>query len=130
MLLVDAVTDYGADHATCALTVRQVPPFGTADAVPALVGLEYMAQAVGAYVGLRARDLGQPILPGFLIGVPALDLSVTSFAVGDQLTAHVRRTWGDDRLGSFDTTLARGGDRVASATLRAFRADPAELGLA
>jgi predicted hotdog family 3-hydroxylacyl-ACP dehydratase len=130
MLLIDAVTHYGDDRASCALTVRSVPPFGSDDTVPGLVALEYMAQAVGAYVGLRARELGQPILPGFLIGVPELDVGVASFRVGERLTATVHRTWGDNQLGSFDTTLERDGERLASATLRAVRGDPQELGLA
>lgn len=130
MQLLDEVTDYGEDRASCVLTVRGVPPFGADHAVPGLVALEYMAQAVGAYVGLRALELGQPILPGFLIGVPQLDVAVPSFHLGERLTAHVHRTFGDDRVGSFDTILCRGDERLASATLRAFRGDPKELGLA
>jgi predicted hotdog family 3-hydroxylacyl-ACP dehydratase len=129
MLLVDAVTDYSADRATCIVTVRDDPPFGGGGEVPGLVALEYMAQAVGTYVGLRAIELGELVLPGFLIGVPHLDVQVERFEVGERLTATVHRTFGDRYVGSFDTELLRERERVASATLRAFRGDPRDIGM-
>lgn len=130
MLLIDEVTEYEPERIACAVTVRSFPPLGTHDAVPGLVALEYMAQAVAAYAGLHARERGEPLLPGFLIGISRMDVQVPSFRVGERLTASARHTWGDARIGSFDATLTRSDTHVATATLKVARGDPKELGLA
>ena len=66
--------------------------------MPAVIGLEYMAQCVAAYAGLTARQGGRPPRIGFLIGCRELRLDVEAFSVGDRLEVEARRVWGENDL--------------------------------
>ena len=58
MLLLDAVRSYDGDTIVCAVTIAAdglfVEQLNGQPGVPALIGLEYMAQCVAAYAGLAA----------------------------------------------------------------------------
>ncbi|MCD9460442.1 hypothetical protein [Marinibactrum halimedae] len=53
--------------------------------VPAWVGIEYMAQAMGAYAGVRSKRLGKPIEKGFLLGTRKFKAYCEVFAKGQTL---------------------------------------------
>ena len=54
--------------------------------VPAVVGIEYMAQAIAAGAGPSARGKGEAARMGFLLGCRNLTIAVDSFQVGDSGT--------------------------------------------
>ena len=101
MLLLDRVLSYSTDFVTCEVEIRADSPFGGTDGVPAIVGVEYMAQCVATYAGLSAREKGQPARIGFLLGSREIRLEADSFPTGTKLTVEARRTWGENDLGSF-----------------------------
>ena len=96
--------------------------------VDALVGVEYMAQTIGAFVGYIGLAKGQAVRVGFLVGIREAKFLVPSFSVGDVLDVEVVRVWGDEDAGAFQCTLTRGGEPLLTASLQVFR-EPSEEGL-
>ena len=68
MLLIDEIIDWGAQHASAALTIRPDTLFLEGDRVPAHIGIEYMAQTCGAWAGAVARESGLAPRRGYLLG--------------------------------------------------------------
>ena len=68
MSLLDRVQAVEDDSLVAMVEIREGIPFFAGCAVPAWVGLEYMAQAIAALAGARARREGRPIPLGLLIG--------------------------------------------------------------
>jgi predicted hotdog family 3-hydroxylacyl-ACP dehydratase len=96
-------------------------------AVPAWVGIEYMAQAVSAWAGARAlRGGGRPRI-GFLLGTRRYDVHCAAFPGGRTLRVQVRCEFmGDNGLGLFDCSIHLDGAEVAAGRLSVFEpANPA-----
>lgn len=110
MMLLSAVLDHSAQHTVCAVEVGADNPGLAADGtVPALMGLEYMAQGVAAHAGLRGWAQGEGPRVGFLIGARRLDFrSRAGFRVGQRLIVHVTRTWGEEEFAMFACRLVDG----------------------
>jgi predicted hotdog family 3-hydroxylacyl-ACP dehydratase len=128
MLLLDRVLSYSDDLMRCEVQIRPESPFvAGAEGVPAIVGLEYMAQTVAAFAGLSARAKGEPPRIGFLLGSRDVRIDVTSFAIGDRLTIEARRTWGENDLGSFACEVRRGADVLLQGNLTVYQGPLPEL---
>ena len=121
MLLLDRVLSYETDRVTCEVRIGPETPFLEDGLVPAVVGIEYMAQTVAAYAGLTAREQGKDAKIGFLLGCRDLTLGTEGFAVGDLLVVEARRTWGDADLGSFACSVARSGEVVVQGVLNVYQ---------
>lgn len=92
------------------------------------VGIEYMAQAIGAHAGYQAQLAGRPIRVGFLLGARKFSARVGAFAAGSVLLVraqHVLR--GENGLSAFDCSITLSGEPgaapLASATLTVFEPD-------
>lgn len=120
MILIDEVVEAAEGRIAARLTLRPTSPFVEDDRVPALVAIEYMAQTIGAYAGLRARAAGGAPKIGFLLGTRELTLEVDAFAVGDELRIEARHVWGDDQIGSFQCEVLRAGRTLASALVNVY----------
>jgi predicted hotdog family 3-hydroxylacyl-ACP dehydratase len=121
MLLLDRVLSYDGERVVCELVLEPNSPFSDGAQVPAIVGVEYMAQAIATGAGLSARDKGQPPRVGFLLGCRSLTLAVDSFRVGDRLTVEARRTWGENDIGSFACKVWRGDDVLVEGALTVYQ---------
>jgi predicted hotdog family 3-hydroxylacyl-ACP dehydratase len=92
--------------------------------VGAWVGVEYMAQAVAAHAGHAARQRGEPVKVGFLLGARRYQSSVSGFGQGMVLRVHVRRELqGENGLGAFACRIedASNGVALAEATITVFQ---------
>ena len=91
------------------------------DGVPAWIGIEYMAQAVAAWSGARARTGGGSPRIGYLLGSRRYEASVPVFEVGAELRvfAHCELMAGNG-LGMFDCRIEQGGRVLASGRLSVF----------
>ncbi|HIV73221.1 MAG TPA: hypothetical protein H9903_19960 [Candidatus Aquabacterium excrementipullorum] len=88
---------------------------------PAWAGIEYMAQAVAAWEGNRARLEQRPVDLGFLVGTRRYESTVQGFAIGARLRIEGRcELMGDNGLGMFACRVLVDGDCVASANLSVF----------
>lgn len=91
--------------------------------VPAWVGIEYMAQTIGALVGIRALENGRPIRIGFLMGTRSYKSEVPYFSKNSVLTIRVDEVFSDNvSLAVFDCKILV--DSVlAQATIKAVQPD-------
>jgi predicted hotdog family 3-hydroxylacyl-ACP dehydratase len=119
-ILLDDVLEADARRIACRVSIHEGSAFPEDGRVPAVVVLEYMAQAIGALAGLRARASGEAPRVGFLLGTRELTLAVDGFAVGDEIRVEALRVFGDASIGSFDCTATRDGIRVAAGTLNVY----------
>jgi predicted hotdog family 3-hydroxylacyl-ACP dehydratase len=129
MLLLDNLLAHDANTAVCEVQIQAQSPFleegsgAGAPQVPAVVGLEYMAQCVAVFAGLSARRENRPPTLGFLVGCRELRLATEGFAIGDRLVVEARWIWGESVLGSFACTVRREGELLAEGTLTVYRGD-------
>ena len=122
MILIDQVLSFDEEQIQTRLTVKPGGLFNRADgSLPAWVGIELMAQSVAAYAGCRARQKGEAVELGFLLGTRKFECNVEHFPAGTELTIHGLRSLEDDNgMGVFECHLTGSGIQ-ASARLNVFR---------
>jgi predicted hotdog family 3-hydroxylacyl-ACP dehydratase len=124
MLWIDSVVSHAGDDVHCRLTIRDSHVFVVDGRVDAVVSIEWMAQTVGALVGLYDHARAEEPRPGYLIAVPEAQFMVDAFRVDDVLELRAHKTWGDDTLASFEAQVERDGVRAATAQLSVYRRKP------
>jgi predicted hotdog family 3-hydroxylacyl-ACP dehydratase len=128
MVLLDRVVAVDDESLCAEVRLRRDSLFCVDEAVGAWVGLEYMAQAIGAYAGYRARRRGEPVRIGYLLGTRHYVCRKPRFAAGSRLQIHVKRLWqGEDGLASFDCRIEDESGVLARAQLTVFQAAAGEL---
>ena len=117
---LDSVTDSGA-QASVSADNRGL--FSRAPAVPAWVGIEYMAQTIAAWAGFNARQQGEAPRLGLLIGSRNYQSHVECFADGQPLQVQVERVFQDaNGMASFDASIHDAdGALLVSANLNVFQ---------
>lgn len=120
MVLLDRVVEFDGQALTAEMIVRNDGLFGNEHSIPAWAGIEYMAQAVGAYAGIKSRLAGEPIKLGYLLGTRRYNSNVSSFTVGAKLTIQVKNIIQDDKLGVFECSIT-GDDTEVSANLNVYQ---------
>jgi predicted hotdog family 3-hydroxylacyl-ACP dehydratase len=86
MLLLDAVTAFTDESIAVTAHVHADAWYADADgAMPAWIGVELMAQAIAAHVGLLAIRAGGHALPGVLLGSQRYRALVPAFAANARL---------------------------------------------
>lgn len=120
MLLLNGLVEASESHVTCRVVIGSDSTFAEHGRVPAVAAIEYMAQTVAVFAGLKARRNGEPPNVGYLLGTRELLLKADEFLAGDELLIEARHLFGEGQLGSFDCTVRRTGEVVASAILSVF----------
>ena len=122
MVLLDAVEEADGLRCRCRVEVRSGAPFVGEDGVPAFVGVEYLAQAVGALSGWRARLSEKTPHLGFLLSVREYVSQVAMFPMGTTLLVEVDHVWGEGEMMRFDGVLrdATHGQILAQGRLSVF----------
>lgn len=128
MLLLSRILEWTRDSLLAEADVAPDSPFAVdGRGVPYWVGIEYMAQAVGALDGIRVREQGRQILPGYLVGTRRLDDTQGFFQPGTRLRITVREVLqSDSGLGAFLCRLADGPSEL-SCQLTVYRPPQAEV---
>ncbi len=122
MILIDSIERFDDEQIYTRLTVKSEGLFNLPDgSLPAWVGVELMAQSVAAFAGCHARQKGNPVELGFLLGTRKFECNVEAFPAGTDLTIHGLRSLEDDNgMGVFECHIH--GDGIhASARLNVFR---------
>ena len=121
MSLLDRVEHVDAHGVVAWVTVPADGLFATDAGVPAWVGIEYMAQAVAAWSGARARDAGGSPKIGYLLGSRRYEATVPAFAVGAELRVLAQcELMADNGLGMFDCRIELDGRVLATGRLSVF----------
>jgi predicted hotdog family 3-hydroxylacyl-ACP dehydratase len=129
MVLLDRVISAEEESLCAEVSIRPDSLFCTAEGVGAWVGLEYMAQAIGAYAGYVAYLRGEAVKIGFLLGTRRYECNRPFFSVGTRLQIHVKRVFqSENGMGSFECRIDDSGDQLASVTLTVYQpADGVQL---
>ena len=122
MVLLDRVIAVDDESLCAEVRLHGESLFCINGAVGGWVGLEYMAQAIGAYAGYRARRHGEPVRIGYLLGTRHYDCKQPSFRAGSRLRIHVKRIWQSAQgLASFDCRVEDQNNVLASAQLTVYQ---------
>lgn len=129
MSLLSEIVGYGDNWLEARVRIEPDSLFADEQGIPAWVGLEYLAQAVGAFAGLQERLIGGSPRIGFLLGSRKYLCSSDCFLLGDTLTLRVEEEMsGENGLSVFSGVLtgtASFGNVKASARLNVFQPDDA-----
>lgn len=125
MCWLDRVLQHDSERTRCSLAVRPTTPLaGTAERVPALAALEYMAQAAAVHAALASRSGGSGAPPSrvALLGTRSLELHRAWLEPGESLVAEAAPVAGSaSGLAVFETSVRdAGGHEVARARLNLF----------
>ncbi|MEH6350745.1 hotdog family protein [Pseudomonas sp. 3JA] len=122
MILIDRILSFDDEQIQTHATVKPGGLFSRDDGtLPAWVGIELMAQSVAAFAGCHARQRGDAVELGFLLGTRKFECNVECFPVGVELTIHGVRSLEDDNgMGVFECHIHAPGIH-ASARLNVFR---------
>jgi predicted hotdog family 3-hydroxylacyl-ACP dehydratase len=127
MILLDEILGHDETSLSAAVHVSQESLFFEAGAVPVHVGLEYMAQACGAFAGALARERGEGVKIGFILGTRQYQAHVPAFRDGDNLLVTVTVLYQDEQMGAFDCRIEIADVLAAEAQLSVYQPDPAQL---
>jgi predicted hotdog family 3-hydroxylacyl-ACP dehydratase len=109
MVLVDGVENYDLQKRiiTTSFCVSSESIFydKSIDAVPAWVGIEYMAQSLGVLDGLCGREAGLPPQMGFLLGSRSYNMHITSFKPDEKYLVQVTENFSDNEIGNYSCKI-------------------------
>ena len=122
MVLLDRVLSADAERLCAEVVIRRDSLFCNAAGVGAWVGLEYMAQAIGAHAGYLASLAGEPVKLGFLLGTRRYECHCELFAPGAVLQVHVeRQLLAQNGLGAYSCRIESHNKELAAATVTVFQ---------
>ena len=118
MRLLDRVVEIDIDHVVAEVDVPFDGLFVRDGQVPSWIGIEYMAQAVAAWAGNRARAQGGVPRPGLLLGTRRYEAHCDGFPGGSLLRVEARcEMIGANGLGMFDCRIVMDGRDAAVARI-------------
>ena len=123
MLLLKSVVRWDERELEALVDPRDSQLFMDADGrIPAWVGIEYMAQAVGALAGIESLRNGQPVRLGFLLGTRRYHAELSHFDPAQELRVTVRELLRDEtNLVLFNCEIQGGGQLLAHAEIKAIQ---------
>lgn len=121
MVLIDETIDAGKDWVTAGVRIGEDSLFYEQGlGVPAWVGIEYMAQTVALYSGIRAKQAGEEVKIGLLLGTRRYQAMTDYFRLGSYLRLHACEEWQDGQMAVFDCRID-GDECLATARLNVYR---------
>jgi len=123
MVLLDRVIGYDDDSLIAEVTITDGSLFITNEGVPGHVGIEYMAQACGAFAGVHSLDSASPVRIGLLLGTRDYRVMVPYFRRGDRLSIAVSMVFRDESIAAFACTITVAGKLAAEAQLKVYQPD-------
>jgi predicted hotdog family 3-hydroxylacyl-ACP dehydratase len=127
MVLVDRLVSDDGEGVVVETVVRPDGLFVVDGAMPAWVGLELMAQAIGVFAGRRSREREEEVRLGFLLGTRRFTAQVDGFPVGARLTVEARmEIVSEQGLAVFKCRILHEGVEVADALMNVFQPNDVE----
>lgn len=125
MMLLDKVISFDHQSMVSEVIVRYDGLFGDERAVPALMGIEYMAQTIAAHGSMMDKIAGRPSHIGFLLGTRNYTSNTDTFLTGSVLTVFVIKIIQEQGLGVYDCKITAPGVLV-EAKLNVYQPDSAQ----
>ncbi len=128
MILIDEIVEFDDSFVVASVTPALGKPFASEHGnVPVWIGMEYMAQTIGAYAGIKAQQSGEPVRVGFLLGTRSYDTDIELFKCNETYMIAVARTYEDGGLSAFECTIRLSEEQqsriIAKATINTFQPD-------
>lgn len=125
MCLLQRILRWDQDSIEAELVVPATGLFIEDGEMPAWIGIEYMAQAIAAWAGCRARAAGSVPQLGFLLGSRRYSSQRSGFPSGSRLRVQARRELlGDNGLALFACRILAGEEEWAVANVSVY--EPAD----
>lgn len=123
MSLLDSIVHCDEESLIAEVAVCEDNIFSTAQGMPATVGIELMAQAIAAFAGVKAKQKGEPVEIGFLVGTRKYESNQPIFPMGSTLRIHVfQELQAENGLGVFRCEICS--DTItATANINVFQPD-------
>lgn len=126
MVLIDRVVSLNMEERELVAEVNIKPEMTFFDeainGVPTWVGIEFMAQTIGALSGIYYTEVkGEPVKMGFIIGSKNYQCFTDSFNNGDKLIVKVKQLFSDFELGSFDCKILKDNKVLSQTELNVFQ---------
>jgi predicted hotdog family 3-hydroxylacyl-ACP dehydratase len=127
MLLLDCVLDFSAERICAQYAPRRGAWYADARGnMPAWIGIELMAQAIAAHVGLLKRSEGKAVVPGILLGTRRFEAQCPAFAAGAILRICATVSFRDESgLAAYECEIEADDAALASASLKVL--EPADF---
>ena len=100
MILLERVVRFSDEGIECVVKTTGTP-FVSENSVDIIVATEWMAQAVGTFVGAGRQKKGEEPRIGFIIGSRRIDFHVDRVAADTELRVHACPVWIDRGNGNF-----------------------------
>lgn len=126
MVLLDRILHYDSMNLIAEISIHTDCMFYDAavKGVPSWVGIEYMAQAISALAGLRAREKNGSIKIGFLLGTRKMLLQQKVLLAGSTYQIHVKQLfWDPSGLANFECEIREGKELCVTAKVNVFETD-------
>ncbi len=121
MILIDRLLGHDTSSVQTEVTIRDNSPFLRDGMVPAYVAIEYMAQTIAVFSGLKAKASEGTVRIGLLLGSRKLQLMTDSFAVGDCIKVTAKESYNDGSLAAFDCIATRDNCKIAEARINVYQ---------
>ena len=129
MVLLDSIVALDDTGLTASVTVRPDTRFACpGEGVPAHIGVEWMAQACGAFAGARAKASGSPIRLGYLLGTRDFQADRAWFAMVEVFLVSASQIFHEDGMAVFDCRIDCGPVNCARARLTVFQPSGSDNG--
>ncbi len=127
MRLIDRVLSDDGETTRVEAVVRGDGPFVRDGVLPGWVGIELMAQAIGAWAGLRRLEKLEAVRLGFLLGTRRYECEPEGFRVGARLEIAVtQEIVSAQGLAVFGCRILEGARTLAHANVNVFQ--PEDVG--
>jgi predicted hotdog family 3-hydroxylacyl-ACP dehydratase len=123
MLLLDSVLACADESLTAQARVQSDAWYADAQgAMPAWIGIELMAQAIAAHVGLLAMRAGNKARPGVLLGSRSYEMHTPAFARDALLQIEVKELLrSEEGHGAYECVIQHDGVAAAEAVIKVFQ---------
>jgi len=121
MILIDRIESYDDKSIQSVIEIKQSSPFLNENAVPAYIGIEYMAQTVACFSGIKALEADNAVRIGFLVSVRKLKLFTNAYSIGSSLVAKSCVLYDDGEMAAFDCQILYENHILAEAKLNVYQ---------
>ena len=113
MVLLDQIIEHDSNGTVCTVTIGPHSIFQNSKGhVPAWVGIEYMAQCIAVFAGMRARSKDEKIQIGYLLGSRYLEIFDKDFIQGQTLEIRCKLIKEDNNIGVFQCEVFDAGNHA------------------
>jgi predicted hotdog family 3-hydroxylacyl-ACP dehydratase len=122
MVLLDAIDDYGENWLQATVNISNQSTFYKDGGVSSVYALEYMAQTIAAFAGIKNAEQRKAKKIGFITGCRKFNVETEKFVTGQKLLVRAEEYFNDGKILAFDCWI-KDGKLLASARINVYVQD-------